>query len=66
MITSLLGVSGFLMKKTQADEWGVYRVNEEGFPYLMLPFKDIEEAVTVGRKIAVSFGMECKINRSDI
>lgn len=69
MTSSLVGVSGFLMKRTKGDEWGVYRVNAADDrlmrkPYLMLAFTDVEDAVTYGRRIAQLFGKECKINRS--
>jgi hypothetical protein len=66
MTTTLQGTKGFKMKKTQGDEWGVYRVNHEKKEYLILPFKDVEEAVKVGREIAVRFGMTCEIDRSNI
>jgi len=66
MASSLQGTSGFLMRKTQGDEWGVYRVNLEKKIYLILPFTDVEEAVKVGREIAQRFGMTCQIDRSDI
>ena len=66
MVSSLQGVSDFLMKKTQSDEWGVYRLNLEKKPYLMLAFENIEEAVEIGQKIAKMFNKKCTINRSDI
>lgn len=66
MISGLQGTSGFLMKKTQADEWGVYRMNQEKIPYLMLSFEKIEDAVDAGKAIAKLFNRKCIINRSDI
>ena len=66
MASSLQGTSGFLMKKTLSDEWGVYRVNPEKKSYLMLPFEKIEDAVDAGKAIAKLFNKKCTINRSDL
>ena len=66
MVSSLQGVSGFVMRRTQGDEWGVYYLNDARIPqpYLMLAFTDVEEAVTMGTQIAALFKMKCVINRS--
>ena len=68
MASTLQGVSGFLMKKTKGDEWGVYYLNDARIPspYLMMSFTDVEEAVTVGHSIAKMFKKKCKIDRSQI
>jgi len=52
MTSSAQGVSGFLVKETKGAEWGLYRLNLEGYEYLLLPFTDIEEALTVGKALA--------------
>jgi len=46
------GTTKILVKLTEGDETGVYRVNEDGQTYLAFPFNDSEEATKVGIEIA--------------
>ena len=64
MAKTLQGCSGFEMRRTQGDEWGVYRVSDEKNLNLMLSFTDVEEAVEAGQTFAKMFKLKCRINRS--
>lgn len=60
-----VGTSGILVKQAPSKEWGVWRVNEDGFPYLILTLPTVDEAVEIGEKIAGVFRLPCRVNRSE-
>lgn len=64
MAKTLQGCTGFEMRKTCGDEWGVYRVSEGKNLNLMISFMDVEEAVDAGKAFAKMFKLRCRINRS--
>jgi len=60
-----LGVRILRVRHAPNQEWGIWYVNEEGCPYLLLTDPDIEDIVELGDKLARALGLSCKIDRSE-
>lgn len=52
MIRGVQGLSKIQAKKTKGDEWGVYRLNEDGQPFLLFAFDDVFVAADFGKKLS--------------
>lgn len=48
----LLGVKAILGKLTASDEYGIYRINDDGQPFLMFSCSTYKEANKYGRLVA--------------
>jgi len=64
-MSKLTGTSGLRIRQVPSKEWGIWRVNEDGLPYLILTFPTIEEAIEVSVVLKEVLGLSCPINRSE-
>jgi hypothetical protein len=59
-----LGTKMLKVRQAPNKEWGVWRVNEDGYPYLLITDPDVDEAVELANKLCKTFNLTCKVDKS--
>lgn len=60
-----IGTSKLRLRQAPNKEWGIWRVNGEGVPYLILTLPIIDEAIELGKKLGKALNLPCTIIRSE-
>jgi len=61
-----IGTSKLRVRQVPNGEWGVWRLNDNKIPYLLLTFPTIDEAIEIGKKLGKKLNLSCQIIRSEI
>jgi len=56
-----IGTSKLLVRPPSKGSWGIWRMNEEGIPYPLLTFPDLERAINLGKGLGKILNLSCEI-----
>jgi hypothetical protein len=62
-----IGTKGLLIRQAGKDLWGIWRVNEDGIPYLILTGDEgqsFDEVAAIGKQIRLATNLKLTVNKS--